>query len=100
MDREKRMLLYKEFYFFELSRRDTLNQSVGLPVGVVVVLLGSLGYYLRNFSPAGSIHAVLFYTALIAGSVALLMAVGFLVAATWRHRYYSLPTVDTLAWRI
>lgn len=40
---------YKEFYFKELNRRNEINSSLTIPIGLITALIGGVSYLLTNF---------------------------------------------------
>ena len=93
MNTQQLIELYKEMYYFELKRKDTLNSSLGLPIGIVTILAGGVLYYVQNL-PALSLDVwtIGFFVTFFLGSICLAVATLFLVLALWNHEYSYLPT--------
>ncbi|MBG3851388.1 DUF1206 domain-containing protein [Xanthomonas sp. WHRI 8391] len=88
MDRDS---TFKEHYFWELQRRDSLNTSLAFPVGVVTLLFGATYAMSQSVSldPTGW-NALLL---ILLGMTAILLAVGvyYLVQAYWGYTYKHMP---------
>ncbi|MGH7770675.1 MAG: hypothetical protein ACREQA_00385 [Candidatus Binatia bacterium] len=93
MNTQQLIGLYKEMYYFELKRKDTLNSSLGLPIGIVTILAGGALYYVQNLpSLSLDVWTSVFFITFILGSICLAMATLFLVLALWNREYSYLPT--------
>lgn len=88
MDRDS---TFKEHYFWELQRRDSLNASLAFPVGVVTLLFGAT----YAMSQSVSLDMVGWNAALLMllAVTATLLAVGvyYLVQAYWGYTYKHMP---------
>lgn len=87
---------FKEQYYFELERRDSLNKSLGLPFAMLTALAGSATYLLeelpRGFHESPIRHELLF------GSVMVLAACAYcLVRAWWNHQYEHIPLAQQIS---
>lgn len=49
---QERFEFYKEYYFRELDRRNQLNSSLSIPIGLITGLAGGVSYLLTNFDYA------------------------------------------------
>lgn len=93
MNPQQLLDFYKEMYYFELKRKDTLNSSLGLPIGIVTILAGGVLYYVQNL-PALSLDVwtIVFFVTFLLSSICLAAATLFLILALWNHEYSYLPT--------
>jgi hypothetical protein len=68
MNLADRLAFFKELYFFEMARKDEVNASLGLPIGLATSLAAGVAYYVLNW-PCKEIDTlgVLFLVLLIAG---------------------------------
>jgi len=85
--------LLKEQYKWELERHDRINQSLSLPIGVVVLLVGVLAYCGRTFSTCtwGPWSCVLAFLTLSL-LAAVILAVVFLTHSFYGYKYAYLST--------
>src|SRR3990172_5925292 len=93
MNPQQLLDFYKEMYYFELKRKDTLNSSLGLPIGIVILLAGGVLYYIQNLPVLSlDVWPGVFFATFILGGICLAVAIVFLVLALWNHEYSYLPT--------
>lgn len=93
MNPQQLLDFYKEMYYFELQRKDNLNSSLGLPIGIVILLAGGVLYYIQNLPVLFlDVWTVVFFATFILGGICLAVAIVFLVLALWNHEYSYLPT--------
>lgn len=88
MDRDS---TFKEHYFWELQRRDSLNASLAFPVGVVTLLFGATYVMSQSVSlDLAGWNAVLL---ILLAVTATLLAIGvyYLVQAYWGYTYKHMP---------
>ena len=56
---ENRFDFYKEFYFKELDRRDEINNSLSLPIGIITALFAGIFYLFTNFDYSSETSLIL-----------------------------------------
>lgn len=85
--------LYKQSYYFELQRKEELNRSLSIPMGLVTVLAGAILFYLRNL-PNGPLDALggVFLLLLGVTVLAAFVAIGYIARAWTGHEYVYLWT--------
>jgi hypothetical protein len=83
--------LYKEHYFHELSRKDSLNGSLSFPVGLVTLLAGTVSLMAKRVDFSASKIDLVFLGILILCSLCLVIACFYLIRSYWGHRYFCMP---------
>lgn len=86
---------FKEHFFFELQRRDSLNNSLSLSVGIVTLLLGGAITMSKGVSGDGSTANAVLVLALVGTGVSLAATVYCLVRSIFGYTYAYFP--DTKA---
>jgi hypothetical protein len=82
----------KEQHFHELSRKDSLNNSINFPVGLATLIAGGLGLVAKTIKFPLSVAGVLQFNFTAAAVILLLMACYFLARAYWNYGYSHMPT--------
>jgi hypothetical protein len=88
MDRDS---TFKEHYFWELQRRDSLNSSLAFPVGVVTLLFGATYAMSQTVSLELTGWNAVLLLLLVVTSVLLALGVFFLVQSYWGYTYKHMP---------
>ena len=88
MDRDS---TFKEHYFWELQRRDSLNSSLAFPVGVVTLLFGATYAMSQVVSLELKDWNAVLLLLLAVSTVLLALGVFFLVRAYWGYTYKHMP---------
>ena len=93
MDRDS---TFKDHYFWELQRRDSLNSSLAFPSGVVTLLFGAI-YAMSQSAPPDykGINFVLLFL-LVVTAVLLSIGVYFLIRSYWGYTYKHMPLSEKL----
>jgi hypothetical protein len=77
---ENRFEFYKEFYFKELDKRNEINNSLSLPIGIITTLVAGLLYLITNFDYYFHIVlSVLFIGSILVASTFLIISIYHLV---------------------
>lgn len=91
--------LFKEHYFFELSRKDALNSALSLPAGLIGLLVGALFAMASQISSPFSVGEIVLAQLLIASAISLVASTFFLIRVLWNlkgHRYRYMPLIHDL----
>ncbi|WP_108168448.1 hypothetical protein [Xanthomonas campestris] len=88
MDRDS---TFKEHYFWELQRRDSLNSSLAFPVGIVTLLFGATYAMSQTVSLELKGWNAVLLLLLVVTAVLLCVGVFFLVQAYWGYTYKHMP---------
>src|SRR6059058_3443744 len=98
MDTREAAQFYVQSHYFELQRKDALNASVSISVGVLGIVAGALAYYLEHEPPSVS-SGPLFITFIAVWMVGLLLwccGVYYCVRQISGHRYNYLPDCGSI----
>lgn len=88
---------YLQIYYAELTRKDTVNQTIALPVAVLTLLFGGIMLFLKNMpDPPFRGIAVVFLLMGTAAVCCMIAALYFYVRAWWKHAYAYLPLPEKL----
>jgi hypothetical protein len=90
------MEFLKEQYKSEIERKDTLTNSMAIPVGVLTVLGGLLGFLSRDFSYGPTNISLAFVAVLTISSLLFLISIVLLFCAYHGYSYSYLPTAEEL----
>jgi hypothetical protein len=93
MDRD----FLKGQYEFEIERKDALTNAMAVPVGVLTVLGGLLGFLSRDFSYRPAYLSWIFVALLVIDALLFLVSVILLLCAYHGYAYSFLPTASELA---
>ena len=88
-----RLSIYKEQYYYELQRKDSLARELTLPVGIITFLIGAVTYFtgkLDKLHP--SVPGALYVTLLLFIGVSILFAIYYLIRTNYGHYYEYVPT--------
>lgn len=95
--------LYLRFYDAEFTAREELGSSLA-PFISGLTLLAAGALYLVSSAPDGSEHPIVtdvFWFATAIGGLALLIGIGFVLAALWSRTYHHAPSLSAIEkWRI
>jgi len=86
----------KEQYKSEIERKDTLTNSMAIPVGVLTVLGGLLGFLSRDFSYEPTNISLAFVVVLAISALLFLVSIVLLFCAYHGYSYSYLPTAKEL----
>jgi hypothetical protein len=88
--------LYKSFYDRELSRRNDLDNSINIPIGVITVLVGLIYYIFSNINIICSLWVYVFYISVSIPSLLILVSIYYLVKSYNNlfkgFEYHNFPT--------
>jgi hypothetical protein len=96
---------YKDFYFKELDKRNEINNSLSLPIGIITTLIAGVFYLSTNFnydcqSLGHIIVAFIFVILVVTGIVFLIVAVYDLVKSYTDfpkgYEYFLLPDTNEI----
>lgn len=90
---KERLELYKEKYYFELERKDSLNSGMVIPGGIIGFLLGIAGYFYQRvgmMEPGFWRGAV--FVLIVINIITLIIAIAHLVIAYFNYVYKHMPT--------
>lgn len=97
MDSKERLDLYKERYYFELSRKDQLKNGVAIPLGLVTLLLGSLEYLIVNSDKINQPIIKFFAGITIIITVCFIVRSGYLIwKSYYKYSYLYMPNCQEL----
>jgi hypothetical protein len=94
--------LLEKLYFFELERKQQLDNNIALPTGAIVAALGVLGYYFTHFKFGGNSYILApvfeagFLIFTVASAALLSIAIYWCFQAAVGSTYEYLPGPDTL----
>lgn len=91
----------KDYYFRELNRRNEINGSLSVPIGLITALTGGVSYLLTNFDYHVKFWlTLLFVVATAGGLIFLICAIYNLIIAysNYPHpyRYYLIADLDEI----
>lgn len=79
---------YKEIYFHELNRKDTINARLNFPVALLTLVVGGDWYLLNNFVPTSNIYLDLpFYGLTFLAFICLVRSAVYLVRCIFGYKY-------------
>lgn len=85
---KKRLDIYKEAYYYELSRKAELSNDLTLPVGVVTVMLSSVAYLMQKAdSVKGTIPFFLMLLGFTVMVVSVMACIYFLIRSYYNYSY-------------
>jgi len=88
--------IYKEHYFYELERRESLNNSLSFPVGLITLIASVLFVLSEKISaPLGTAELVMVLFLCLC-AVCLVCATFFLIKAFWGYTYRYMPLAAEL----
>ncbi|MCK5214478.1 MAG: hypothetical protein KAR05_03915 [Candidatus Omnitrophica bacterium] len=90
--------LFKETYYFEIERKHKINTRFGIPLTILILLLGGLVYFLKNLSIFCELDVVtVLYVVFFAGA---LLSAGFsiyyVIRGLFWHTFDYLPKPSIL----
>lgn len=88
--------LLKEFYFFELERKQQLESSLVFPVAVLTALGGVVFSLAGSFRYGHNLKTYVFVPTLAGAIISVLWVVYYLVRATHRFTYELVPSASVL----
>ncbi len=85
---------YKELYEAEIKRTDTLKRDVVFPAGIAILLIGVMGYYLREHEfYTLDFVSIVFSVFLLFSFLFWFIAIVFLIRSYFGYQYTYLPEV-------
>src|SRR5690554_3071077 len=96
---DNRFEFYKEVYFFEHNRKNSVLNAHGIPVGIITILLGIIGFYINDLIKENLPFDWLFFIFsffFIASVVAIIISFVTLVRSYTGHKYEYLPILDKI----
>ena len=88
---------YQKHYFHELERRHQVTTSLSIPVGILVILIGAVTYFVSSFKFAPDVETAIFALFLTGAAVGILYCIVFLFRSYWSYEYqYLASLVDFL----
>jgi hypothetical protein len=88
--------LFKEHYFYELGRRESLNSSLSFPVGLITLIASVLFVLWQKVAPPLELAEVVLLIILGLCSACLAVATFFLIKAYWGYTYKYMPLASAL----
>lgn len=88
---------YQDYYFRELNRRNEINSSLSIPIGLITALVGGGSYLITNFEYHVSLWLTIpFIVTILIGMVFLVLSVYNLIKAytNFPGRYYYILIAD------
>jgi hypothetical protein len=90
--------IFKEIFRWQLQRRQAIDAATAMPTTVVVVLIGGVTYFARQFGQIKtSVGSVILLTGITVSSVALIWAIVCLCRTIWEYQTADLPAPKVLA---
>lgn len=96
---DKKFEFYKEVYFFEHNRKNSVLNAHGIPVGILTILLGVIGFYIDDLIKEQLPFDWLFFTFslfLVASIIAIIISFVILVRSYTGHQYEYIPILDKI----
>jgi len=92
---------YKDAYFNELNLKDNINNSLSIPIGIIIVLWGALFYLLISFNYDCKVWQIAFFglfsfTFLISGIISVVYIIKSYSNVLKGHKYGYLPSLDKI----
>lgn len=87
---------YQKQYFFELERRQELNSSLSISIGVVSLLIGAIFYLISNFIYHYFILSYFFIVFIVCSIVSILFVIFFLISAYWNYTYRYISDTEII----
>lgn len=96
-----RLEFYKEFYFREHDKRNEINDSLSLPIGLITALIAGTFYLLTTFDYSVFSWLLIVFLAIVSiGFVFLILSIYFLIKAYSNfpvgYEYMKIPDVDLI----
>lgn len=90
MDHRK---FYEDHYFSELERKEKLKSDLQIPIAIITIIGGLLGFFIKNFTKTGDLHEYFFWVLIIIAVIALVGAIYFLYRSyySYTYRYIAPP---------
>ena len=88
--------LYQQHYFHEAERRDQINNSIAIPLGIVSVVSGAFVVVAKEIDSPFDCSEKLQLFFLVVTGIAIVGAVFFLVKAYWGYGYGHVPRANEL----
>jgi len=85
---------FKEHYFFEISRKHQLTNSLSIPIGVLVVLGGAISFFIHQIDYSSEPVIFLFYLLIAVSLFFFLRTMYFLVRSYHNFKYRYIPSSD------
>lgn len=91
---EERLNLYKQMYYFELEQKEKINSRISIPLGVIVVLIGGMGYFFKYINKMPNEIWVGYYKiSLFSFGLLIICSILFVIRAYYgyEYMYVSIP---------
>lgn len=83
---------YKETYYREFKRKDSLNSSINIPLTIITLLVGVLAFFINNLpNNILSLSVIFFYIFLLGFMFFLIFSVYFFIRSIFNHTYGYIP---------
>ena len=90
--------ILKEIFRWQLQRRQAIDAATAMPTTVVVVLIGGVTYFARQFGQIKtSVGSVILLVGITVSSLALIWAIVCLCRTIWEYQTADLPAPKVLA---
>ncbi|OFZ67467.1 MAG: hypothetical protein A2V79_10280 [Betaproteobacteria bacterium RBG_16_56_24] len=87
--------LYEKLYFHEIEVREKLSGRLQVPMGIIVSLIGVLGFLIQNFDKQQATSAAgLFVMLLVVCAITLCRAIYFFVRSWYGNTYAFLQSAE------
>jgi hypothetical protein len=87
---------YQKHYFHELERKAQITNSLSIPVGVLSLLCGVLGFYVSDFHFSLQPIPLVFPFLLLCSAIVIVLTVYFLFRSYWSYTYRYISNPDEL----
>jgi hypothetical protein len=95
------MDFYKEQYYRELTRRDELNASLSLPVGLITAMIASVFFLITHFDYRYSLVLTILFSIFVIAFMAIVVVVVINLVRAYvkfpkKYEYHVLPDANLL----
>lgn len=93
-----RFSTYKEFYFYELSRKESIKSNLTIPIGVLAIVGGVLSLYLKGLFSAEDFD-IWFILLMISSAMSILCfmhSTYWLIRSYYNYTYEYVPYMSSL----
>lgn len=88
--------LYQQHYFHETERRDQINNSLAIPLGIISIVSGAFVVVAKELDYPFDISEKFQIALLLLTAISITLAAFFLVRSYWGYGYGHMPRADEL----
>ena len=97
METKDLLNLYYDNYKEEIKIRDSINARVGLPAGILTLLVGALLFYVERLPPhKENAISIFFHCLVLIGAACIFIAALYVIRAHWGYEYKFIPSLTVV----